>query len=194
VKYRYLQNKRGSRDSHIYTEIQNNDVDGRKDEWRTEAGMQFGLEKRHGKLVNIVVDAVDGWVLEHRWHLDGQGYVRRWVTVNGAQRAIRMGRVLLGLEDGDPRTADHRDRNKLNNRRSNLRILTRSEQQQNRSGWGKLGSRGVYRMPSGRYQAYGYVLLSGRQRKISLGLYDGEDEAAGVAREFRAMVMPFATD
>lgn len=53
VKYRYLQNKRGSRDSAVYKEIQNNDVDGRKDEWRTEAGLQFGLEKRHGKIINI---------------------------------------------------------------------------------------------------------------------------------------------
>lgn len=53
VKYRYLQNKRGSRDTHINKEIQNNDVDGRKDEYLTEAGMQFGLEKRHAKIIGI---------------------------------------------------------------------------------------------------------------------------------------------
>jgi hypothetical protein len=53
TRYRFLQNQRGSRDTHIRTEIQNNDVDGRKDEYLTEAGLQFGLEKRHGKIVNI---------------------------------------------------------------------------------------------------------------------------------------------
>jgi hypothetical protein len=53
VKYRYLQNKRGSRDTHINTEIQNNDVDGRKDEYKTEAGWQWGLEKRHGYIYGI---------------------------------------------------------------------------------------------------------------------------------------------
>jgi hypothetical protein len=53
VAYRFLQNKRGSRDSHIRTEIQNNDVDGRKDEWLTEMGMRFGLEKRHAKVIGI---------------------------------------------------------------------------------------------------------------------------------------------
>lgn len=53
VKYRYLQNKRGSRDTHINTEIQNNDVDGRKDEYLTEMGMQFGLERRHAKIIGI---------------------------------------------------------------------------------------------------------------------------------------------
>jgi hypothetical protein len=53
LKYRYLANKRGSRDSHINTNIQNNDVDGRKDEWLTEAGLQFGSEKRHAKIIGI---------------------------------------------------------------------------------------------------------------------------------------------
>lgn len=53
TKYRFLKNKRGSRDSHIRKEIQNNDVDGRKDEWLTEGGLEFGLEKRHGKIIGI---------------------------------------------------------------------------------------------------------------------------------------------
>lgn len=53
VKYRFLKNKRGSRDTYLRTNIQNNDVDGRKDEYLTEMGMQFGLERRHGKIVNI---------------------------------------------------------------------------------------------------------------------------------------------
>lgn len=51
VKYRFLSNKkRGARDSAVRTNIQTNDTDGRKDEWLTEAGLQFGAEKRHGYL------------------------------------------------------------------------------------------------------------------------------------------------
>jgi hypothetical protein len=53
MAYRFLSNKRGPRDTHINTNIQNNDVDGRKDEYLTEAGLEFGLEKRHGKIINI---------------------------------------------------------------------------------------------------------------------------------------------
>jgi Family of unknown function (DUF5309) len=53
LRYRYLANKRGSRDSHINTNIQNNDVDGRKDEWLTECGLEFGQEKRHAKIIGI---------------------------------------------------------------------------------------------------------------------------------------------
>lgn len=53
VIYRYLQNRRGSRDTALFTNIQAPDVDGRKDEWRTECGLQFGHERRHGKIINI---------------------------------------------------------------------------------------------------------------------------------------------
>jgi Family of unknown function (DUF5309) len=53
IKYRYLANRRGSRDSHINTNIQAPDVDGRKDEWLTESGLQFGSEKRHAKIIGI---------------------------------------------------------------------------------------------------------------------------------------------
>jgi hypothetical protein len=53
AEYRYLQNKRGSRDTHIKTNIQTNDTDGRKDEYLTECGGQFGLDKTHGKLINF---------------------------------------------------------------------------------------------------------------------------------------------
>jgi hypothetical protein len=53
VKYRYLVNKRGSRDTTLNKEIQANDVDGRKDEYLTECGLEFGLEKRHGYIYGI---------------------------------------------------------------------------------------------------------------------------------------------
>ena len=53
VKYRYLEDKRGVRDTHIRTNIQPPDQDGRKDEYLTECGLQFGLEKTHGKIINI---------------------------------------------------------------------------------------------------------------------------------------------
>lgn len=54
VKYRFLSNKkRGSRDSSVRTNIQAPDVDGRKDEWLTDGGLQFGAEKRHGYLYGV---------------------------------------------------------------------------------------------------------------------------------------------
>jgi hypothetical protein len=53
VKYRYLVNKRGPRDTTLRKEIQANNVDGREDEYLTECGLEFGLEKRHGFIYGI---------------------------------------------------------------------------------------------------------------------------------------------
>jgi hypothetical protein len=53
VKYRYLANEEENRNTHIRENIQERDRDGRKDEMLTEAGLQFGLEKRHGLLTGI---------------------------------------------------------------------------------------------------------------------------------------------
>ena len=48
------------------------------------------------------------------------------------RRTIRMHRVVLGLEPKDKRISDHRNHNGLDNRRENLRIATRLQNQQNR--------------------------------------------------------------
>jgi hypothetical protein len=53
VKYRYMKNNVESRDTHLRTNIQAPDVDGRKDEFLTECGLEFGLDKTHGKIINI---------------------------------------------------------------------------------------------------------------------------------------------
>ena len=53
VKYRYLVNKRGARDTTLNKEIQANDVDGRKDEYLTECGLELGSELRHGYIYGI---------------------------------------------------------------------------------------------------------------------------------------------
>jgi hypothetical protein len=53
VRYRYLQNSKANRDSHVNTNIQPPDVDSRRDEWLTEAGLEVNLEKTHGIITGI---------------------------------------------------------------------------------------------------------------------------------------------
>jgi len=52
LKYRFLANKEGSRDTHIERNRQGPGVDGRIDEYLTEAGLQCALPQAHGWVAN----------------------------------------------------------------------------------------------------------------------------------------------
>lgn len=54
IAYRYLAGGvGGSRDTHIEENIQANDADTRKDEYKSEVGLEFGEEKRHALITGI---------------------------------------------------------------------------------------------------------------------------------------------
>lgn len=54
MQYRYMKDgKGGPRDTHIEKGIQAKGLDGQEDQYLTECGLQFGLEKRHGYVYNI---------------------------------------------------------------------------------------------------------------------------------------------
>jgi hypothetical protein len=53
VTYRYLANGDYNRDTKVLPNRQPNDQDGRKDEYLSEVGLEFGQEKTHGVLTGI---------------------------------------------------------------------------------------------------------------------------------------------
>lgn len=122
----------------------------------------------------------------HRWRLDGGGYAQRHDrTTRG--RSVSMHREVLG-PDCEGLEVDHINRNKLDNRRANLRTATRRENQQNVAAIGGTSRyRGVVRR-GGRWIAV--VQLDGKQNY--LGTFDSERAAALAANDFRAEHMPFA--
>lgn len=74
-------------------------------------------------------------VSKYNWHLDKDGYAVTKETVNGKRIKVTMHRLVMGLENGNPLQVDHINRKKLDNRKSNLRLVKGSrEQQQNRGG------------------------------------------------------------
>jgi hypothetical protein len=88
--------------------------------------------------------------------------------------AISMHRMVMGLESGDPRQVDHRDRNTLDNRRSNLRVSTASENACNRgrSTRNTSGFKGVvWNKARGRWLAQirvnGKLIFLGRSHDIN---------------------------
>lgn len=79
----------------------------------------------------LVDDADYSDLVKHRWYYC-RGYARRNVSLsNGKQETVLMHRVLLGLAKHQKILADHANGNKLDNRRSNLRVCTSSQNAMN---------------------------------------------------------------
>jgi hypothetical protein len=53
VKYRYLANDQYNRDTKVETNIQPRDQDGRKDEVKSEVGLEFGQQRAHAVLTGV---------------------------------------------------------------------------------------------------------------------------------------------
>lgn len=53
LKYRYLANSKGSRDTMWVSDIQAPDADTSKGEWKTECGLEMGLDKTHALITGI---------------------------------------------------------------------------------------------------------------------------------------------
>lgn len=88
-----------------------------------------------------MVDDLDYiWLKKIKWH--AKKNKNRFYAVNGYPR-IYMHRLILGLSSDDERMPDHKDRNGLNNQRSNLRIATRTQNLQNSGARGASKYKGV---------------------------------------------------
>ena len=78
-------------------------------------------------------------LVRFRWYAKWSKITRSYYAArsergdNGKQYTVRMHRKILGLERGDPRQGDHRNRDTLDNTDENLRIPpTCADQQRNR--------------------------------------------------------------
>lgn len=115
----------------------------------------------------ILVDEEDQWLLDtYSWTINTQGYAHtHW---NGWR--IRLHHCIIG-QPIPPLVTDHLDRNKLNNRRSNLRITTRTENYLN-SEWSNQATY-IYRQSSGSW----YVEITRNRQRHYGGTYDTYAEA-----------------
>jgi hypothetical protein len=153
------------------------------------------LHDRNGDVIaHAIVDDGDyERVAKHRWGLGSvHGYVVRQRR-EGRSGTVRLHREVLGLKPGDPEV-DHENGDKLDNRRENLRLVTKSANMQNRHGLdGKntSGYRGVSwdrRLCKWRAQ----TMLRGRYHH--LGYFDTPEQANDVVVAWRAENMPFSED
>jgi hypothetical protein len=132
---------------------------------------------------------------EHRWRYDyravrGYGYALR---SEGDDRWIALHRDVMQLpRRGREPQVDHRNHDTLDNRRSNLRLVTVQENAQNQLAHNPTGIRGVNRRRS-RTGAWTYLARAKlNYETIHLGSFRTPEEAAIAVEAFRREHMPFA--
>ena len=110
---------------------------------------------------------------KYTWSLTSQGYP----ATNIMGRRVPLHNLILGGKREPGKAVDHINLNKLDNRLSNLRIVTRRQNNMNR-GANKIRKdteyKGVVLHSSGKWSAR--IGVDGK--KISLGYYDTDKEAA----------------
>lgn len=110
-----------------------------------------------------------------KWHISSHGYARGERSSNGKRVRVMLHREIIGAKKGE--IVDHINGNPLDNRRSNLRIVTLKQSMQNRgpSKRSASGYRGVYQSSSKKkWVAWNHSTYPA----IYLGTFDNKDDAA----------------
>jgi hypothetical protein len=138
------------------------------------------IDLSQGK-VALVDDSDYDRVSAYKWSYSGHGYAHRVISTGGKQQHIYMHRFILGSPNGED--VDHRNGDRLDNRRENLRwcshrdnIRNHAKQKNNTSGY-----IGVSRT-NGGWRAY----CGSRGLVKHLGSYD-TPEGAAIARDKEAL-------
>lgn len=140
-----------------------------------------------GKVTGYAIIEPEDWELvrDFRWFKD-HGYAS--ACVPGSKR-VRMARLIVGLKPGGTLCVDHINRDRLDNRRSNLRVVTKGQNGQNVSArWNASSRHRGVSFREGKWTAR--CTVNGKVH--FLGDFTDEDEAGRVAREFRMAHLPFA--
>lgn len=159
----------------------------------------IAISNRAGETIaHAQVDAEEATLGEYCWLMQSGGYaVRVFRDAFKKQHSVLMHRAVLGLSFGDGLHVDHINRDKLDNRKSNLRVVTLEQNAQNRpSNRGSTSQhRGVsWATDRSKWRANASLGGRGRSKSFSLGYFDNELEAAAAASEFRIANMPFAVE
>lgn len=94
-------------------------------------------------------ERVKGW----KWCLNSQGYVHAHVSGTKAKR-MNLHRLVMGCQPGDGIVVDHKNGDRLDNSRGNLRLCTKTENGRNskKRGGTKFPYKGVGDAKEGKYR------------------------------------------
>lgn len=121
-------------------------------------------------------------VSQYKWRacvVTGGVYAVTWMRINNKGSHVYLHRYLLDFPVSD---VDHENRNTLDNRRANLRIATKSQNQFNKNlnKNNSSGFKGVsFNKAAQKYKAY----IKHNRKLLYLGLFSTAEEAAGAYNE-----------
>lgn len=114
-------------------------------------------------------------ISQFQWYvLKGRNthYVYTNIKIGNKNHALSMHRLLTGIRKA---MVDHKNRNGLDNRMSNLRYCTAKENSRNRVRENKLGYRGVYK--PAKTNTFAFQIRAGGKHKSGYGFKTPEDAA-----------------
>ncbi len=124
-------------------------------------------------MVAIVDDADFAELSKFKWYAGQAGRGKFYPVSNIKGQTVRMHTFLLGKSPG--LVVDHRDRDGMNNQRSNLRRCTQSQNMANQKvRGGKSKFKGVWLAPNGKWS----VTIGFKQKVRYLGTFISESDAA----------------
>lgn len=153
----------------------------KKDKIPTELAIEMRLPS--GGYTTISSVSIEHY-RKYSWHLNGNGYVKRLIPRGGGRyKHVYLHRELLGLGDylKDGRLGDHVNRNKLDNRPENLRVVDKRGNNINRGRQRNnvTGTTGVSPHSRGGYHAHIYS----NGKLVYLGYFKNIDDARAVRVE-----------
>lgn len=141
------------------------------------------------KGVTCWIDDEDADLLDMGWYISTKGYATRNLPATPKRGRLYLHRLILARMLGRPLTreeeCDHENLNKTDNRRANLRVATRSQNEANKGvrSDSATGYKGV-RVHRQKFAAQIYV----NGKRLHLGTYDTPEEAhtayLAAAREY----------
>jgi len=110
----------------------------------TYNGMDYTIMtiQHHDTYIKAVIDKEDfPKIKDSNWHLTSNAYISHTHRIDGKQKALYLHNLVMGrLEHtgkGSKESIDHINRNGLDNRKENLRLLTQTEQNLNQKRKGR---------------------------------------------------------
>lgn len=118
-------------------------------------------DKHCNKIAEAIIDTEDLNKIKHiKWKLSNSGYAMNTPRFKGSN--IHMSRLIMNTDQ----FVDHINHNKLDNRKANLRIVTKSQNAMNSNFKGVSPQKNKY---------YAHIKIN--QKLINLGVYVHEEEA-----------------